>query len=204
MFRVASLSRFMRCGDAADGKILDVRVLSGNNTQSLSCLALVVERFQVMGNGHQVRLGRQLHGRVAPVGVGERAELAAVDQGLDLGLDRCEALGTVARPVGQGLGQLLGSHRIGIERGDDIDPVKGGECIEMDYVVMQAVDALNQVPDQLGIQWNLKLQCVFNGTNGCQGMDGGADAADTLDEMPGVARVSALENDFKSPEHLAG
>jgi hypothetical protein len=43
---------------------------------------LQAQGLDVMGTGHQVGFRRQLVGRMAPVGVGEGAELPAVDKGL--------------------------------------------------------------------------------------------------------------------------
>ena len=67
---------------AADEEALQVRVLPAEHRVHLDELALPVERFEVVRHGHQVRFGRQPVSGVAPVGVGERPELAAIDEPL--------------------------------------------------------------------------------------------------------------------------
>ena len=57
--------------------------LPPENGVDLDETALPVERLQVMRHRHEVGFGRQLIGGMAPIGVGEDAELAALDKGLD-------------------------------------------------------------------------------------------------------------------------
>ena len=67
---------------AADEEALEVRVLAAEDRVDLDHLALPLERLEVVRDRHEVRLRRQLVGGVAPVGVGERPELAAFDKRL--------------------------------------------------------------------------------------------------------------------------
>jgi hypothetical protein len=100
-----------RVGHPADRHVLDVRGLAAEDGDDLVGLALDVERLQVVGDRQQVDLGRQLHRRVAPVAVGEDAELAAADQGGEPLLGRGLDLDAVVRPRRQALGQVGGRLR---------------------------------------------------------------------------------------------
>ena len=68
-----------RARRAAD-EIIRVRVLAAENRVDLDNFLLPFQRLEVMRHAQQVRLRRQLHGRMAPVAVGEDAELAAGDE----------------------------------------------------------------------------------------------------------------------------
>ncbi len=80
MLSVASLSRLMALATPPDGEVLDVGRLAAQDGHDLVGLALELERLEVVGDREQVHLGRQLHRRVAPVAVGEDAELAGLDE----------------------------------------------------------------------------------------------------------------------------
>ena len=82
--------RVHRRRHAADEVRLEVRVLAAEDRVDLDDLALPVERLEVVRHRQQVGLGRQLVGRVAPVAVGEQAQLAGVDELLDPRLDALE------------------------------------------------------------------------------------------------------------------
>ncbi len=75
--------RIDRRRHAADEEALQVRVLAAEDRVQLDELALPVERLEVVRDRHQVRLGRQLVGGMAPVRVRERAELTAIDERLE-------------------------------------------------------------------------------------------------------------------------
>ena len=62
-------------------------------------LALPVERLEIVRDRHQVRFRRQPVGRMAPVGVGERAELAALDERLEAIAHAGEVFRARQRPV---------------------------------------------------------------------------------------------------------
>ncbi len=66
-------------GDAAH-EIVRVRVLAAKDRVDLDDLLLPLEGLEVVRDADQVHGGRQLVGRVAPVAVGEDAELAALDE----------------------------------------------------------------------------------------------------------------------------
>ena len=57
-----------------------VRVAAAEDRLDLDDLLLEVERLEVVRDRHQVRFGRQLVRRVAPVAVAERAELPRLDE----------------------------------------------------------------------------------------------------------------------------
>jgi hypothetical protein len=77
-----------------------VRVLAAEDGVDLDDLLLEIEGLQVVRHRHQVGLGRQLVGRVAPVAVHERAELAGFDELLQPVLDVAEVARRGQRPVG--------------------------------------------------------------------------------------------------------
>jgi hypothetical protein len=78
-----------RAGRAADDEVR-VRVLATENSVQSCHIALPFERIEVMRNGHQVGLRRQLVFRVAPVSFREYAELAGLNEVLHLLLDIAE------------------------------------------------------------------------------------------------------------------
>lgn len=67
-------------GDAADGDVLDVRGLAAEHGHDLVGVALVFERLQVVRDGDEVDLSRELHGRTSPIPMRERSELTASDE----------------------------------------------------------------------------------------------------------------------------
>ena len=76
--------------------------------------------------------------------------------------------------------------------------------VEVDQMVMHIQRELHDVADGVGVFRDLDVQRVFDGANRGQRVGAGADAADPLGEGPGVARVAALEDDFKAAPHRAG
>ena len=76
-------------GDAADDEV-GVRVLAAEDGVNLDEVGLGVQRLQVVRHRKEVDLRRELVGGMAPVGIGEDAQLAAVYQCLDLVLDTLE------------------------------------------------------------------------------------------------------------------
>ena len=124
---------------AADEEALQVRVLAAEHRVHLDELALPVERLEVVRHRHQVGFGRQLVGRVAPVGVGEGPELAAIDELLRRSLHAGEVLRARQRPVGDRLGERRRLRRIGRQRRHDVDPVERVQVVEVDDVVLHAL-----------------------------------------------------------------
>ena len=73
----------------------------------------------------------------------------------------------------------------------------------MDHVVLDILDAGDQIADDPGVVRDRDAQRVFHCSHGAGGVDRRADAADTLGEEPGVARVAALEDELDAAEHGA-
>ena len=61
-----------------------MRILAAENGVHLDDFALPGQGFQIMRHGHQIGLRRQLEAGIAPEAVGEDAELAALDEILEL------------------------------------------------------------------------------------------------------------------------
>ena len=57
-----------------------MRILAAEKGMDLDEAALKVERLQIVRRRHQIGLGRQSIGGMAPIGIGEDAELAALRQ----------------------------------------------------------------------------------------------------------------------------
>jgi len=66
---------------------------------------LPLERFQIMRHRHEVGFGRQPIGRMAPIGIPERAELAALDKAIDAIAHPGKIARTGQRPVRNRLGK---------------------------------------------------------------------------------------------------
>ena len=140
----------MAAGRAADQEVR-VRILAAEDGMKLRDLALPRKRIQIMRHGHQVRLRRQLVARVAPVGVGEDAELPGFDQLLDAALHVGEIAGRGARVARNRLRQSRGRLRVGFERRHDIHPVERMQVIEMHHMVVHELRADHQIADQLRV-----------------------------------------------------
>ena len=93
------MNRPTAVGHAADGDVLDVRRL-GPRTAAILLAKRWFQRLQVVADRREVHFRRQLHRQVAPVAVGEDAELAGGDEDLQA-LLRLDEFGAVAAPVGQ-------------------------------------------------------------------------------------------------------
>ena len=181
-----------RRGHAADEEALQVRVLAAEHGVHLDELALPVERLEVVRHRHQVGFGRQPVGRVSPVGVGERSELAAIDERLDAIADAGEVLRARQRPVRDRLGERRGLRRIGRERRHDVDPVERVQVVEVDDVVLHACAADDQVAQQPRVGRRRGADRVLDGADRRDRVHRRAHAADPLRERPGVARIAAL------------
>src|SRR5207237_70300 len=83
-----------------------MRILAAIDGVDLDDLLLEVERLQIMRDRHQVRFGRQLVGRVAPIGVLERTELAGLDELRQPDLQVLEIARRRQRPVRDPLAPL--------------------------------------------------------------------------------------------------
>jgi hypothetical protein len=180
-----------------------VRVLAAEDGLDLDDLFLEVQRLQVVRHGHQVGFGRQLVGRVAPVAVAEGAELAAFDELLQPALQVAEVARAGHRPAADALRQLAGLLRVGLQRADHVDPVQRVQVVEVHQVVVRVQRGMHQVADDVGVVGDVDLQRVFHRAHRDQRVRAGADAADALDEGPGITRVAALEDDLQPAPHRA-
>ena len=74
----------------------------------------------------------------------------------------------------------------------------------MDDMILQVLDAFEQVADDPGVVGYDDPQGILDRTHGSDGVHGRADAADALGERPRVPRVAALQHEFHAPEAGAG
>ena len=164
-----------------------------------------LEHFKVVRNRKKVHGRRQLHGRMAPVAVLEDGELARGHELLQAVLDVAEVAGRCQMMMRADL--LLDFRRlarIGGEGAHDVDPVKGVQLVEVHQVVLHVERRIHQVADDVGVLRDLDADGVFDRTDGRESVNAGADAADAFDERPGVAGVTALQNDLEAAPHGAG
>jgi hypothetical protein len=157
-----------------------------------------------MGHGHQVGLGRQLVGRVAPVTIGEDAELAGLDEGLDAFLDIGEVAGGGLGPTADGLGQCRGGLGVGAQAADHVYPVQGMQVVEVHDMVMHILGTDHQVADEVGIGGDLVLEGVLYRADRGETMNQSADATDALREGPGVPGIAALQDGLDPAHHGPG
>ena len=68
----------------------------------------------------------------------------------------------------------------------------------MHHVVMHELHGHNEVADIGGVGRNGLVDGVFKRAGGSKGVRVGADAASALGEVLGVARIAALQDDFKA------
>ena len=190
-------------GYAANEK-MRVRVLATENSQYLGDVALPAERFQVMRYGHQVCLGRQLVGRVTPIGFGENAQLTRLDEVSDLFLHVGEVAGGALRIVADALRKRRGCRRIRRQSRHDIDPVQCVQVIEMHHVVVHVLGTDHQVTNEVGVRGDLIIEGVLDGAHGGDAVHECADAANSLRISPGITRISAAQDDLDSSNHRAG
>ena len=191
-----------RVGDAADREVLDVRGLAAEDGHNLVHLALVVQRLQVMRHRQQVHFRRELHRRVPPVTVREDAQLSSRDELREAVLHLRELLRAVTRPVRDAGRKRSRLHRVGLQRRGDIDPVEGGQLVEVHDVVVHGVRRDDEIADVLRVLRNLELQRVLHGPHRGNGVDGRADTAEPLGEHPRFAGISSFEDAFDATEHL--
>ena len=179
-----------------------MRVFAAENGADLSRLALIIKRFQIMCNRHQIRFRRQFHSRVPPVTGREDAETTGFNKRFQFGLNRFELGFAVAGPVGNALRQLGGFLRIGLQGRDYIDPVKRRQMIEVDDMILHRMLGHDHVADILGVERHFHIQSVFHRTDRRDRMYRGADAAETLGIDPGILRRTSLQNRLNTAPHL--
>ena len=186
-------------GHAAHQEGLGMGVLGAEDGVDQDDVLLPLQGLQVVGDGHQVGLGGELVGGVSPVGVLEGAEPAGADEGGDAVLDPLEVGGARLGPVGDGLGELGGFGRVGLEGAGDVHPVEGMQVVEVDDMVLQVLGGHDQVADQAGVVGDPDFERILHAADAGDGMDRGADPAETLGEVVGVPGIAALEDRFRSP-----
>jgi hypothetical protein len=162
------------------------------------------ERVQVMRDGDQVYLRRQLVRGMSPVRLGKDTELARLDEIGEFLLHVAEMADRRARVGAQCLCQLRGPDRVGGQRRYDIDPVQRMQVIEVHHVIVDVLRTDHQVADQLRVLRHLRADGIFHGPYRGDAVDQRADAADALRERPGVARIAVFQNDFDASHHRAG
>ena len=172
----------------------------------LDDLLLEIERLEVVRHRHQVGLGRQLVGRVAPVAVAERPELAGLDELLQPALQVAEVAGRRLRPAARSICAssevFFGSAPRAVT---DVDPVERVQVIEVHQMVLRiAASACIRLRMMLALSGILIVERVFHRAHRGERVHARAHAADALDEGPGVARIAALEDDLESAPHRAG
>ena len=182
-----------------------MRVLAAQNRVNAHDLALEVEDFKVVGDGEKVHGGRKLHRGVSPVALVEDRKLTGFNERLHAVLNVAEVPHGRQRMAGRDLllnvGRFAG---IGFKRAHHVDPVEGRELIEVDDVVLNVKGGVQEISDDVRILRNLDSDRVLNRTDGGKRMNARADAADALNERPGVARVASFENHFEAAPHGAG
>ena len=192
-----------RAGHAADQPV-GMRILAAVDGVDLDDFLLEIERLQIMRDGHQIGLGRQPVGGMAPIGVLERAELARLHELLEADLQILEIAGRRQRPIGNRLRQRRGRLGIGGKRRHDIDPVERVQMIEMHEVIMHLQRQLHDVADRVGVLRDRDSERVLDRAHGGQRVRARADAADALCEGPGVPRVAPAQDHLDPAPHRAG
>jgi len=159
-----------------------------------------LQGIQVMRRDHEVRLGGQLVGGVAPVCVGKGPQPPRLHEAGEPVLDglvvRCRAI------VGVGvdaLGQFDGSIRVRFEGAHDVHPVQAVQVVEMHDVVAQVPDPLCQISDQPRIGRRFDPESILAGHDASLVVYVSAHAAETLSDETRVARVAALEDRLDAP-----
>ena len=95
-----------------------------------------------MGRREQVDLRGKLHRRMAPVSIGVNAQLTAAHERLELVLHFFEMLRRILVPRRQAFSQLRCLLRICLQRRDDVHPVKRGEMVEVDDMIVHTMCAV--------------------------------------------------------------
>ena len=112
----------------------------------LGRLGLHFKRFQIMGHGNEVHIGRQLICRVSPISVGERAELAGADKRFQLGLDFFKR-------------RLLG---LCVERRDHINIIERVQMVEPENMGVDELGSFNDVPDDTAVVRYLYFKSIIH------------------------------------------
>ena len=203
---------------AADA-VMRMRVLAAEDDLRRDEIAVLVEHLEVMCDGHEMDLRRQqlVIRMIPPVGR-EDAELAALDDGLDLALNLCEVLRRSSREcvvvrfrhrrarcaerqlVGVECSDLQVGRRdrVSGECLDRADPVECMQVVEVNDVVLDRQRRCHDVADVVGVLRDLDAEGILDSAKGTQSVCARADAADALDVSPGVARVAVLHDELEA------
>ena len=191
-------------GHAASNGELGVRVFGAEHGHTLGNVHLGAQGFQIVGSGNQVGFGfKVVAGMPAEeVGIGEGAELAAFNKGLQFGLHggKVFSLGRAGR---NGLGKLGSLGRVGLQGVGHIHKVKRVQMIKMHQMVMHKLHGHDQVADVGGVGRNGLVDSVFKCACRGKGVRVGADAAGALGEVLSITRIAALQDNFKAAEKRA-
>jgi hypothetical protein len=193
--------RIDRGRHAADQEALQMRVLAAEDGVDLDEAALPVERFQIVRDGHEIGLRRQLVGRMTPIGIREGPELAALDKGLHAVAHAGKILGARQRPIRDRLRQRRSFRRVRAERADDVDPIERVQVIEMDDVILHVLRRYDQIAEQPCVRRGHGADSPFDCADRGDGVNRGADAADALGEGPGVARIAPAQDQLDAAKH---
>jgi hypothetical protein len=177
--------------------------LAAEDGVQLDRLALPDQCVQVVRQRHQVGLGRQLVAGVAPVAVGEDAELPAVDELPEALLRVVEVARARPGVARDRLRQRRGRLRVGLQRRDDVDPVERVQVVEVHHVVVHVLRGDHQVADQLRVGRHAPLQRILHRADRGHAVHQRAHAADALREGPGLARVAPLQDELDAAHHRA-
>jgi hypothetical protein len=161
-----------RCDHPSDHERLGMRVLPAREDEEPAEGALPGERLEVMGDDHEVELGRQPVGRVAPVAVGEGPRPAGRDEPRDPVTDLPEVRWARKRPVAHRARERRGCRRVRPERVDHVDPVERMQVVEVDYVVGDVLRPGDEVAEQAGVAGDPDAESVLDRPHGREGVDG--------------------------------
>ena len=140
-----------------------MRVLATENGVDLHPFFLQVEGFEVMGDRHQVGFRRQLVGRVAPIAIHERPELAAFEKLLQPILYVAEIAGRRQRVRRRDLLlQFRSTLGVRLECGHHVNPIQRMQVIEVHCVVVDLQGLGHHFAYQVRVRRNADAQCIFD------------------------------------------
>ena len=141
---------------------------------------------------------------MAPVAVGENAELPTLDEGPDALLRVGEVSGARLRVARDRLRQRRRRRGVRFQRRNDIDPVERMQVVEVHHVIVHVLRADHQVADQVGVIGNVVVQRILDRAHRRNAMYERANAADALREGPRLARIAPAQDDLDPAHHRAG
>jgi hypothetical protein len=178
-----------------------MRILAAEDGLDLDDLALEVERFEIVGRRQQVHFRRQLVRGMAPIGVGEDAQLSALDELLEPVLHVAEVPGRGVRMARDRLLDLRGLLGIRLQCGHHVDPVERVQVVEVHQVILGVQRRVHEIPDDVRVLRDLDADRVLDRADGSERMHPGAHAADALRERPCVAWIAPLQYHLEAAPH---